>query len=587
LTLLLPLVFLFLFPGSSGADEAPPADVGEVGFGKAEASEPDNQAIITEADILAMKVTKLHDALNQVPGVSATNSSISIHGSSKVRVFVDGTPLNDPTAGHGSINFDLVALQSVEKIVIIKDSGGLRYGQDASAGVVLITTKTFGSRKPSGQLRVWYGTQDSFKADGSVSASFGQWGVSAKAGYDKTDGYKINNASRRLKGGFKIGRSFGENKSVFFSLDGQSERKGMSGYPESPTPNAKQKGHNYSATLAGEWKGLSNNLYYNVGRVANRDESRNLDQSLTVAEYGDSLTFSSSAGPLNYSLGAGFRGMTAESSGFGRKTESVVHFYGAGNLKPFPRLPLTLSAGLRYNLNSGFANSFNPEGAVSLRKGMFEVVYKINRAVNTPTFQQRFNHSSSTVPNPDLSIEKVLSQNLSVVFEPNNRVTLNASVYRNALKGRISYVRDAGSSTGQYQNLGTASYEGFDFGFSLKFPKYLELKGRYAYLVAKDEDLDLFLTGQSRHYASLEVLAHPTEKAAAALKLDYRDRCFTDRLNTARMPGRLLVSARAEYDFGFATLFVDGTNILGKDYKYADGLEGPPMELMFGLKRDF
>jgi iron complex outermembrane receptor protein len=574
-------------PGvDNSADPVSGPHLGESSFGREEKTDTDNQIVITKEDIRAMKVVKLHDALNHVPGISASNSSINIHGSTKVRVFVDGTPLNDPTAGHGSINFDLVSLQAVEKIVILKDSGGLRYGQDASAGVILITTTTFGSNKLSGQARVWYGTNETFKTDASATLSKGPWGVTLKGGYERTNGYKINNKSIRKKGGFKIGRSFGEKKSVFLAMDGQMERKGSSGYPESPTPHAKQKGYNYSVTLAGEWGGFQNNLYYNTGMVENKDPTRALDQSLTVAEYGDSLTYSSSLGPVEFTLGTGFQGLKANSKTFGHKSESVYHFFGAGSYK-LPFAPLTLGAGLRYNVNSAFENSLNPEATLALRKGIFEAVYKFNRAVNTPTFQQRYNHSSSTIPNPALSIEKVNSQSLSFILTPRENLNFNATLFHNALRGRISYNRPAGNPIGQYQNLGRAVYKGLDLGFSFRINRKAELKGRYTHLIAKDLDLDLYLSGQSRHYATLELLTHPTEKLSAAIKVEYRDRCFTDRQNLAKIDGRTLYSLRAEYEIGKFILFLDAENLADKEYRLADGLLAYPREIMAGVKWSF
>jgi iron complex outermembrane receptor protein len=567
-------------------DPASGPHLGEIGFGREEKTDTDNQIIITKEDISAMKVVKLHDALNQVPGISASNSSINIHGSTKVRVFVDGTPLNDPTAGHGSINFDLVSLQAVEKIVILKDSGGLRYGQDASAGVILITTTTFGSNKLSGQTRVWYGTNETFKTDASVNLSKGRWGVSIKGGYEKTNGYKVNNQSIRKKGGFKIGRSFGEKKSLFLAMDGQMEKKGSSGYPESPTPHARQRGYNYSMTLAGEWGGLQNNLYYNAGMVKNTDHTRGLDQSLKVAEYGDSLTYSTTLGPAEVTIGAGFQGLEANSKTFGHKSESVYHFFGAGSYK-LPFAPLTLGVGLRYNVNSAFENSINPEVSLALRKGIFEAVYKFNRAVNTPTFQQRFNHSSSTIPNPALSIEKVNSQSLSFVLSPLENLSFNSSVFHNSLRGRISYNRPAGSPIGQYQNLGRAVYKGVDFGLSWKITKRAELKGRYTYLVAKDQDLDLYLSGQSNNYMTAELLTHPTDALSIAVKVEYRDRCYTDRQNLAKINSRALYSMRAEYEIGKIILFLDAENLADKEYRLADGLLAYPREIMVGFKWSF
>jgi iron complex outermembrane receptor protein len=471
-------------------------------------------------------------------------------------------------------------------VVIIKDSGGLRYGQDASAGVVLITTRTFSASRIKGQLRAWHGTNETTRADGNVSFSKGPWGLTVKAGWDGTNGYKVNNKSEKSRAGFKAGRSFGEGKSLFLAMDGMSERKGMSGYPESPTPHAKQKSYNVTMTLAGEWAGFQNNLYWNKGSVKNVDETRSLDQSLAVAEYGDSLTYSGTLGPVSSTFGAGFQGTEAISSGFGNKSESVVHVFASLGWR-LPNLPFAIGAGARYDANSDFENSLNPEFSLAFNKGRFEAAYKYSKAVNTPTFQQRFNHSSSTVPNPSLSIEKVTSQNLSLAFEASSALRLNAAVFHNVIRGRISHVRPAGSPIGQYQNLGESVYRGIDFGISWKPSPKIEFKGRYTRLDAKDKEMNTYLTGQSRHYATIEIMARPMERLSAAIKMEYRDRAFTDRLNTAVVKSRTLFALRAEYEFGSYAFFLDGENIFNADYRHADGLQGPPREIMAGVRWNF
>ena len=52
--------------------------------------------IVTESEIQAIKAHKMADLLNHVPGVTAGDTSVSIHGSYKVKVLVNGRSINDP-----------------------------------------------------------------------------------------------------------------------------------------------------------------------------------------------------------------------------------------------------------------------------------------------------------------------------------------------------------------------------------------------------------------------------------------------------------------------------------------------------------
>ena len=97
--------------------------------------EEDGTIILNAEEIRQLKANKMADLLNHVPGVSAGDSSVSIHGSSKVRVLVDGRPINDPTSSYGAINWSMVDPDRVERIEILRGKGGVRYGQDAGGGV--------------------------------------------------------------------------------------------------------------------------------------------------------------------------------------------------------------------------------------------------------------------------------------------------------------------------------------------------------------------------------------------------------------------------------------------------------------------
>ncbi len=146
---LLPALLLFLFAAS-------------VALGATDA-----ETIVIERDeIRALNVQRVADILNTVPGVRAGDTSVSICGSSRVRVLLDGRPINDPTSSHGRINFDFITPDAIERIEILPGRGALRYGDDASGGVILITSRAAG--RVRGDIRVYGGSQDTVRADGKL-----------------------------------------------------------------------------------------------------------------------------------------------------------------------------------------------------------------------------------------------------------------------------------------------------------------------------------------------------------------------------------------------------------------------------------
>ena len=157
----------------------------------------------TREDIARMKVNRIADVLNQAPGVSAGDSTVGIHGSYKVKVLVDGRPINDPGSAHGAINWSVVSLESIESIEILPGQGGVRYGQDASGGVILISTSA--GNTFSGQVKAWGGNFDSWFADAQAQAKSGNWSVEGGAQVRGTHSYTENNDYTKSRGGLGLG----------------------------------------------------------------------------------------------------------------------------------------------------------------------------------------------------------------------------------------------------------------------------------------------------------------------------------------------------------------------------------------------
>jgi iron complex outermembrane receptor protein len=555
--------------------------------GTAAPTSGDSRTTITREQILAARVVKIQDALNLAPGVSASSSSVAIHGSSKVLVFLDGTPLNDPTSSYGGINLDHISLAQVDRIEVIKDAGGLHYGQDATGGVIVIHTMNAGAEAGvTGQVRVWAGNLNARHADADLMAPAGAWSLAFKAGWDSSEGFKPNNDSDRRRGGMRASREFANGISFSASADFLREEMGLSGLPDYPTPHSRQLTDNAAGTAAVKWRGFTNSMFFNRGDVRNRDPSRDLDQRLTVTEYGDSLGWEGPFGPGELALGAGWQESRAVSSEFESRRESTVHLMLAQSARLW-HLPVTLRAGVRYNVNSAFKNSWNPEFSASFLRGAFGAVYKISRGVNLPSFQERYSRSSSSAPNPELGLEVAVNQSLALSYAPSDGLEMNATLFLNRLKGRISYVRPVNSGVGRYENLGKTLYRGADLGIGWKPVPQLELKGTYTYLEARDEDIGKFLTSQSRNSFTAEAVARPVESFTAAVKADYKSRTYADRENTKVMSSRILWSLRAEKSFGPVVVFLDAENVLDKKYYYVDGLLAPPRTFFMGVKYGF
>jgi len=112
-------------------------------FGEAAAS----VAQVTQQDIARRAVNTVDEAVDKAAGVQILNGQINIRGStgyvqglnSRVLLLVDGVPMNQ--GDRGGINWDLLPVDQIERVDILKGAGSSLYGSAALGGVVNLTTR--------------------------------------------------------------------------------------------------------------------------------------------------------------------------------------------------------------------------------------------------------------------------------------------------------------------------------------------------------------------------------------------------------------------------------------------------------------
>lgn len=104
-------------------------------------------AQVSEQDIARRAVNTVDEAIDKAAGVQILNGQINIRGStgyvqglnSRVLLLVDGVPMNQ--GDRGGINWDLLPVDQVERVDILKGAGSSLYGSAALGGVVNLTTR--------------------------------------------------------------------------------------------------------------------------------------------------------------------------------------------------------------------------------------------------------------------------------------------------------------------------------------------------------------------------------------------------------------------------------------------------------------
>lgn len=579
-------------------------------FNPAAAAKQSDVFVITADEIKKMNLHKISDVLNQIPGVNAGDSSISIRGSIKVKVMLNGRPINDPTSSHGFVKFDLVSIDNVEKIEICRGTGALKYGDNASGGVVLITTKKIGNLH--GNIKSFFGNFNTSDIHFNCRTSKNKFGYSISAGYEHTDGYQTNGDKEKKRCGGKFEYKVSKDLDFAFSGDFITDKRGLSGRPEYPTPHSRKKSDMTSLAANIKIKKISSETFYNDGKTHNKDISRNIDNSITVRKFGEDIsTFVDTGKWGTFTYGGAFRFGQAESTKFNTKNENSIAMFAENNIT-FNAVPVNFSFGIRGTIYSEFDNAINPEiklsyhssslknrtvseknGIVSDFKRKWTVSFSYNRINNTPSFYQRYDITSTKKPNPNLGTETADNFSLNFFMETTDKFSWGVSLFYNTIADRIVYeLGDDG--IGRYKNFGRVVYKGGDITLNWAPLKYISLKANYIYLKAVDENTGLWMVAKPRHRIYADLTYAPTRQISIIANLKYNSKQFTRSDNTTYETQQFIENLRFEYSpavpifrHGQMEIFGVIKNLTNENYRYGDGWLAPPRTWILGLNYKF
>lgn len=141
---------------------------------------PEVMQIITADEIQAMNVEGIGDILERIPGITAENgtgsgfpnrSIISMNGfpANYTLVLVNGSRLLSEHF-HTGTNTELIHVDEIERIEILRGASSSQYGSDAIAGIVNIITKC-GSDEPEVLFSAEAGSYDTYGSDVSVTGT--------------------------------------------------------------------------------------------------------------------------------------------------------------------------------------------------------------------------------------------------------------------------------------------------------------------------------------------------------------------------------------------------------------------------------
>jgi iron complex outermembrane receptor protein len=575
---------IIIFPAISGADEK---------------RKHTDKIVITAEDIKKMNVRTIVDLLNQVPGVSASESSVSLRGSYMVRVLLDGRPINDPLSGHRSVRWGLVSIDNIEKIEIYKGRGAVLFGDDSSGGVISIITKEI--KDSQGNIEIFGGNfntqsyslnyqQDigTFTAPTDVENSGGSktLGIGLSAGWYKTDGFRTNGDKDKKRIGVKVGYKPGKTYNLDFSLDYSKEERGSPGLPTFPTPKARNEYDTFGSSLLCDIGRLRSGTHFSRFEKEHRNPEKDLETLLKSWSFKEELKSPISIGRYG-SIDTGLNFEIAQVSGNKIKSQQEEE-YGlyASRETLFEDFPVKFGFGLRWNLYSEYAQLLNPELKLGYDWESFSLQLLALKTNNKPTFLQRYYESSTTIPNPDLEMEKAMNYSISLSYHPKKSFEGTIAFFFNKVEDRITYVRRDGG-IGSYENFGEVTLKGAELSMKWKPRNSLEIRPCYTYLSAKDDLTGNWLPCKPEHKIKLGLQYKPIRDLTVALDTKYVSKQYTRADNKESVPEYFLADFKADYYLKNIRLFLKVENLFDKDYFYGDGYPAPPITWSVGLNYEF
>jgi vitamin B12 transporter len=195
------LIVVLALAGVSGRAYGQAQDTAQLGTVVVSASKVPKRAstltqpvtVLSGDDLRARGVTRVSDALREVPGAALVQSgsygaltSLFLRGgeSRYTKVLIDGVPVNAPG---GSFDFSHLTTDNIDRIEIVRGPASVLHGADAVSGVVQIFTRK-GGGDPHASIGVRGGTYKSLDLDAEAAGSTPLGGFSIGAAQHSTDG---------------------------------------------------------------------------------------------------------------------------------------------------------------------------------------------------------------------------------------------------------------------------------------------------------------------------------------------------------------------------------------------------------------
>jgi vitamin B12 transporter len=158
-------------------------------------------SVVSNKLIQSQQIRDVTAALRETPGVQVAQSGspgtiadVSIRGATPAQtlIMIDGVPIND--AATGAVDLSRLTTDDLDRIEVVRGSGGALYGSQAIGGVINMISRE-GSGAPKFSLLSLGGNRASQNQVATFDGTEGRLAYSGALSYFSTSGYRIRNDS--------------------------------------------------------------------------------------------------------------------------------------------------------------------------------------------------------------------------------------------------------------------------------------------------------------------------------------------------------------------------------------------------------
>lgn len=590
---------------------------------------------ITKKEIQQNAGKTVIDLLDNIAGIeisgnnnaAGSNIGMYIRGgrNRQVVVAIDGVVVNDPTGISSSYNLNLLDVNQIESIEILKGSSSTLYGSGAASGVINIKLKKASKSPFVLNYNASSGTNNAQENSSSnlneIQQSMGIRGSLNKFNYllnysfTKEDG--ISNASDKnsptpfetdaflsndfmAKFGYEVTEKvslevFGNYNQYDYDFDGGA-------YFDSDVNNGSEEQFRFGLKSGFDYKKGALQITVSSGDLTREFDSFNgfsgtLDHYVyegksLYAEVINKYSFSKNSHLI---VGLNYQDYDNQTTTpFGNIDKEIAKY---NTIDPFAsyvytRNKFNLNVGARLNnhseYGSHFVYNFNPSyNLISNEKTKFKVLGSYSTAFIAPSTYQLFSFFGNTDLNPE--------ENATVEFgfDASYKKWLNASAvffYRDE-QSTIIFVTDPVTFAGGYENaVNKQNAKGVETSATIKATDFLNINFNYTF-TEKSADADYI--PKHKLVAGFGII--PFEKAFININFkSVGERTYFDQWGSFGTPGETvvldtysLVDLGLNYTFNHLTLYGLLSNAFNKNYEDVLGYSTKGRNFKLGLKLNF